>query len=913
MSLIGGYSRGSPLSPVLEFRRCSILISSQPHRHSRSRCYELPKYLSINNELMCWTLCIQVMGSRGNVKEKNIRGVDVELQELEAQRDFRKTVRDGRNERERPEYGHGEEAEYLHQDFKGLLKTRRQRGSREPVESRIECRESNGWKEQETCDRQWNEGALGSERPNYLGNGRVAPTNRKNEPSETVRRTRELRATSAIGFSITSATLNDPVSTKETGPRRQKGGLQGIGKFREFNDLYATLHNPLYSRTSDVCSLTVAPVLPHIGPYGIRFVLLCKSANGVVSSRAFLIDYDPNAKVASLYPPCRPRITHISTTTVTYSWGRGDRAVSTLASHQSEPGSIPGRITGFSHVGVVPDDAVGRRVFSEISRFSRPFIPGLLHTRLNCPSLALKTSLLRAAQISSTTYCGYYSQDTIRLPGFVHIPRDLFGKPVLRLITTCSVSLYAPCPTCVIAQAVLQVLCAAPIEKIDVEARLRFPMRKLAVFIGRHSLHEDRLLHELNFTVLFALEPVSFLHWLLHRCEDTPSLTELHVIGAHNCNVFLNWRTVTRVVSHKVWCNDKRIAKDKIDVKHVYTEVASSIGSHSSLVTPRTTLSQWQTRKKNSKRVSYCQVFSNTGYCVGQQPMNKHASLEFTLTVESSQHVTELSKFSYLYQWLKLYEHTCLKQGASFNATCALTWASAVHVSVLGGQAAVLGSLLSGGADALLRTKGGASALHLAAWRGDVPCAELILGAARGLLDNRVKPGINQLQDDWRDSCQHDHAALATTVRIEQRRNARTGETGDPRENPPTIGIVAARFPHAKIRGPPRRELNPVRPPLHHHGPNSGCALNLTFPCVYSVFPTVVRCLALTHRILHTFTGHLKQIRSESPISTTARTPVLLVSVLELTIVLLVHTTPDTALYFTAFIIGWSSTNGEPS
>ncbi|KAJ8866084.1 hypothetical protein PR048_033608 [Dryococelus australis] len=49
---------------------------------------------------------------------------------------------------------------------------------------------------------------------------------------------------------------------------------------------------------------------------------------------------------------------------------------------------------------------------------------------------------------------------------------------------------------------------------------------------------------------------------------------------------------------------------------------------------------------------------------------------------------------------------------------------------------------------------------------------------------------------------------------------------------------------------------------------------------------------------------HLRQIRSESPISTTARTPVLLVSVLELTIVLLVHTTPDTTLYFTAFIIG---------
>ncbi|KAJ8866393.1 hypothetical protein PR048_032236 [Dryococelus australis] len=48
--------------------------------------------------------------------------------------------------------------------------------------------------------------------------------------------------------------------------------------------------------------------------------------------------------------------------------------VSVLASHQGEPGSIPGRITpGFSHVGIVPDDAAGRRVLSGISRFPSPF------------------------------------------------------------------------------------------------------------------------------------------------------------------------------------------------------------------------------------------------------------------------------------------------------------------------------------------------------------------------------------------------------------------------------------------------------------------------------------------------------------------------------------------------------------
>ncbi|KAJ8865913.1 hypothetical protein PR048_033436 [Dryococelus australis] len=39
--------------------------------------------------------------------------------------------------------------------------------------------------------------------------------------------------------------------------------------------------------------------------------------------------------------------------------------------------------SGFSHLGIVPDDAIGRRVFSGISRFLRPFIPALLHTHLD--------------------------------------------------------------------------------------------------------------------------------------------------------------------------------------------------------------------------------------------------------------------------------------------------------------------------------------------------------------------------------------------------------------------------------------------------------------------------------------------------------------------------------------------------
>ncbi|KAJ8892302.1 hypothetical protein PR048_004882 [Dryococelus australis] len=46
-------------------------------------------------------------------------------------------------------------------------------------------------------------------------------------------------------------------------------------------------------------------------------------------------------------------------------------AISTLASHQGEPSSIPGRVTDFSLVGIALDSAVGWRVYSGISHFLR--------------------------------------------------------------------------------------------------------------------------------------------------------------------------------------------------------------------------------------------------------------------------------------------------------------------------------------------------------------------------------------------------------------------------------------------------------------------------------------------------------------------------------------------------------------
>ncbi|KAJ8867875.1 hypothetical protein PR048_031680 [Dryococelus australis] len=47
--------------------------------------------------------------------------------------------------------------------------------------------------------------------------------------------------------------------------------------------------------------------------------------------------------------------------------------------------AIPGRVTGFPQVGIVPNDANGRRVFSGNSRFPHPIIPAPLHIHFNHP------------------------------------------------------------------------------------------------------------------------------------------------------------------------------------------------------------------------------------------------------------------------------------------------------------------------------------------------------------------------------------------------------------------------------------------------------------------------------------------------------------------------------------------------
>ncbi|KAJ8889118.1 hypothetical protein PR048_008612 [Dryococelus australis] len=55
---------------------------------------------------------------------------------------------------------------------------------------------------------------------------------------------------------------------------------------------------------------------------------------------------------------------------------------------------LGGVAPGFSHVGIVPYEAAGRWVSSEVSCFPCPFTPALLYNHLTSPSSALKTSTL---------------------------------------------------------------------------------------------------------------------------------------------------------------------------------------------------------------------------------------------------------------------------------------------------------------------------------------------------------------------------------------------------------------------------------------------------------------------------------------------------------------------------------------
>ncbi|KAJ8875226.1 hypothetical protein PR048_023121 [Dryococelus australis] len=56
-------------------------------------------------------------------------------------------------------------------------------------------------------------------------------------------------------------------------------------------------------------------------------------------------------------------------------------------------------------------------------------------------------------------------------------------------------------------------------------------------------------------------------------------MSNLHLIGAHDCEVFIYWRRFTPGVSNKVWYNDKRIAKENTPIgAKLFTKVITERG-----------------------------------------------------------------------------------------------------------------------------------------------------------------------------------------------------------------------------------------------------------------------------------------------------------------------------------------------
>ncbi|KAJ8872380.1 hypothetical protein PR048_025984 [Dryococelus australis] len=103
-----------------------------------------------------------------------------------------------------------------------------------------------------------------------------------------------------------------------------------------------------------------------------------------VSRLVYLIDIQNNAVMGTALKIRGNSGTKIYLFRAYLIWRHGGGAIILLASHRSGFNPQPGH-SGFSHVGIVPDDAIDRRVFSGISHLPRPFILAPLHTHLNHP------------------------------------------------------------------------------------------------------------------------------------------------------------------------------------------------------------------------------------------------------------------------------------------------------------------------------------------------------------------------------------------------------------------------------------------------------------------------------------------------------------------------------------------------
>ncbi|KAJ8869935.1 hypothetical protein PR048_028946 [Dryococelus australis] len=106
-------------------------------------------------------------------------------------------------------------------------------------------------------------------------------------------------------------------------------------------------------------------------PIGKRRTAMLRASNALLLACVFGVTLPTQATVSLLY--------FLNTYYVPSTWlrGRGGVVVRLLASHLAEPGLVPSGVAfGFSHGGIVPDDASVRRVFSGISLFLTPLHSG---------------------------------------------------------------------------------------------------------------------------------------------------------------------------------------------------------------------------------------------------------------------------------------------------------------------------------------------------------------------------------------------------------------------------------------------------------------------------------------------------------------------------------------------------------
>ncbi|KAJ8887577.1 hypothetical protein PR048_013794 [Dryococelus australis] len=138
----------------------------------------------------------------------------------------------------------------------------------------------------------------------------------------------------------------------------------------------ARLHNNLFTRAQVTCTLSAAAVRAHSHVRLAHTELATSVLNKLGLPLAGIFRFQLNVAI-NKGPNTMLLEEFEDGAIIPIVWAEMVK-ISLLASHQGISGSIPIRVTGSLHVGIVLDETVCRRVFSRISRIRRPFSPALL-------------------------------------------------------------------------------------------------------------------------------------------------------------------------------------------------------------------------------------------------------------------------------------------------------------------------------------------------------------------------------------------------------------------------------------------------------------------------------------------------------------------------------------------------------